>query len=538
MKRLLRAWVLLPCFILGGLVADKAPAQWVQQRSGVRMKLNDVVVLDSVTAIAVGQYGIILKTTNAGLRWVPKNISPIALPRPHWNAVAFGSSSVGVVVGDHLSGAMTTDRGETWRGLFITGTPLPLRNLLSVAFRGPQTIFIGSDSGYALFSFNGGVTWLVQNFGGLPLNDIFFSSLLPEGYIVTPQFAFHTTNLGSTWQSQRLPVLGLGYARRGDVTIDGRQAYAVGADGDFTTLPTILMRARVDTGWRRWNFMPPLPIGWLNDISAPTPEVAFACGRSPIASTTTAGQGMIFKTTNAGQFWSEQFGFRRGLSAVDFLTGYRGFTVGDSGAIYFTANGGGRVINAFPLLSPNNGDTLRVGATFQFRWERAADLEPDTTWYRLYLSTDGPDGPWVIYHGTVDTTTPPSLVPAQGTYWWMVRAEDGTAATTCEEVFSFVTETTVEVGSVEHPREFSLSQNYPNPGNPGTSFQLSIASRQLTVLKIYDLLGREVATLVNEVKQPGTYTVRWDAHGLASGVYLYRFQAGSYMETRKLVLTK
>ena len=60
----------------------------------------------------------------------------------------------------------------------------------------------------------------------------------------------------------------------------------------------------------------------------------------------------------------------------------------------------------------------------------------------------------------------------------------------------------------------------------------------LTTLKVYDLLGREVATLVNEVKQRGTYTVRWDALVVASGVYFYRLQAGRYVETRKLVLTR
>ena len=88
------------------------------------------------------------------------------------------------------------------------------------------------------------------------------------------------------------------------------------------------------------------------------------------------------------------------------------------------------------------------------------------------------------------------------------------------------------------PATFALYQNYPNPFNPVTHFPLSIANCQLTILKVYDLLGREVVTLVNEVKQPGIYTVAWDAGGLASGVYLYRLQAGSYVETRKLVLTR
>jgi hypothetical protein len=88
------------------------------------------------------------------------------------------------------------------------------------------------------------------------------------------------------------------------------------------------------------------------------------------------------------------------------------------------------------------------------------------------------------------------------------------------------------------PSQFALEQNYPNPFNPSTKIQFSIVNRQLTIVKVYDVLGREVATLVNEVKEPGTYTVEFDASSLASGVYFYRLQAGTYVETRKLLLLR
>ena len=83
-----------------------------------------------------------------------------------------------------------------------------------------------------------------------------------------------------------------------------------------------------------------------------------------------------------------------------------------------------------------------------------------------------------------------------------------------------------------------LEQNYPNPFNPVTNFKFSIANCQLTILKVYDVLGREVATLVNEVKQAGTYTVRFDASNLASGVYLYRLKSGNLVDVKKFVLLK
>lgn len=93
-------------------------------------------------------------------------------------------------------------------------------------------------------------------------------------------------------------------------------------------------------------------------------------------------------------------------------------------------------------------------------------------------------------------------------------------------------------GQGEFPKEFSLGQNYPNPFNPVTNFQFSIANRQLAVLKVYDVLGQEVATLVNEVKEPGEYYVSWDASKFASGVYVYSITAGTFSERKKMLLVR
>jgi hypothetical protein len=88
------------------------------------------------------------------------------------------------------------------------------------------------------------------------------------------------------------------------------------------------------------------------------------------------------------------------------------------------------------------------------------------------------------------------------------------------------------------PWAFNLQQNYPNPFNPTTavSYQLSAVSK--TKIAVYDMLGREVAVLVNGVQTPGRYSVTWDGSGVSSGVYLYRMEAGGFIATRKMVLTK
>lgn len=88
------------------------------------------------------------------------------------------------------------------------------------------------------------------------------------------------------------------------------------------------------------------------------------------------------------------------------------------------------------------------------------------------------------------------------------------------------------------PLQFVLSQNYPNPFNPSTTISYSIPESRMVTLKIYDLLGREVATLLNEYKEAGTYSVSLNASSLPSGTYIYTIQTGKFRDSKKLVLLK
>lgn len=88
------------------------------------------------------------------------------------------------------------------------------------------------------------------------------------------------------------------------------------------------------------------------------------------------------------------------------------------------------------------------------------------------------------------------------------------------------------------PTKFELQQNYPNPFNPATNLEFTIPHSQLTILKVFDLLGREVTTLVNEVRPPGRYQVMWHARNVASGVYFYRLTAGSFTQMRRMIVLK
>lgn len=88
------------------------------------------------------------------------------------------------------------------------------------------------------------------------------------------------------------------------------------------------------------------------------------------------------------------------------------------------------------------------------------------------------------------------------------------------------------------PGTYALYANYPNPFNPATKIRYALKNTGYTTLKVYDLPGNEIATLVNGVRQPGIYEVSFDALNLPSGTYIYRLTSGSYSETRKMVLLK
>ncbi len=140
------------------------------------------------------------------------------------------------------------------------------------------------------------------------------------------------------------------------------------------------------------------------------------------------------------------------------------------------------------------------------------------------LKTNGPNS-WTIFLGRTYeagvTTYPPEAANPSvfftGQYTW-------TATGVGEQVLA--------------PQKYSLAQNYPNPFNPSTKIEYSVAQAGQVTLKIFDILGKEVGTLVNENKQPGAYRVSFDASSLPSGVYIYRLNAGPYTESRKMLLLK
>jgi hypothetical protein len=126
--------------------------------------------------------------------------------------------------------------------------------------------------------------------------------------------------------------------------------------------------------------------------------------------------------------------------------------------------------------------------------------------------------------------------PAQKALW--VKNQSAIMSHILDENTSPMTVTAVTKTGNKLPFSFSLSQNFPNPFNPTTMIQYSIPKSGIVTLKVYNVLGQEVATLVNQQQQAGNYNVSFDATRLASGVYMYKIQSGSFTSTKKMLLLK
>jgi hypothetical protein len=199
--------------------------------------------------------------------------------------------------------------------------------------------------------------------------------------------------------------------------------------------------------------------------------------------------------------------------------------------------------NHSPFFTTQVTDTLALVDSLYQTVLTAQDADGDTLVFSMlqnpgFLSLQQVDSVSVRILGT------PALADT-GYHLVRIMVSDGRGgADTTEWTLNVITSPTSVQQLSSLPTEFALHQNYPNPFNPTTviRYQLPVGQDGIlsnyVTLKIFNLLGQEVATLVNEVKQAGSYEVTWDASGMASGVYFYRLQVRDFVEAKKLILVR
>jgi acetyl esterase/lipase len=198
--------------------------------------------------------------------------------------------------------------------------------------------------------------------------------------------------------------------------------------------------------------------------------------------------------------------------------------------------------------APNSPESSLIGGPIQDNKDKCALADPIT-----YV--DANDPPFLILHGDADPLVPhcesellfdalqKANVPSQFVLVPNGQHGPGVLVDTYFKMMSdfFLMQsgiTAVNTEETNTPVKVSVSQTYPNPFNPSTTITFALAIESFVTLKVFDSLGQEVSTLVSEEMPPGTYSRQWNAEGLPSGAYFYRIQAGSYTETKRLIVIR
>lgn len=256
----------------------------------------------------------------------------------------------------------------------------------------------------------------------------------------------------------------------------------------------------------------------------------------------------ITHTTDGGIHWSVQFtdagNTDANFNTVQFTDLNNGWVGGDRGKIFKTTNGGNSWI---PVTN--------TGITTDYKCKSLFFLNASTGWipfspsswphHRVLHTTDGGSSWTEQQYDLNGSIFNIHFWDANNGWFSGEQCVDNCNVTDSLKVWKGIINHTTNGGSTvvgnentSLPSVFSLSQNYPNPFNPSTTIEYQIPEQSLVTIKIFDLLGREAATLVNEQKNAGNYSVQWNASDFSSGVYYYRLHAENIAETKILILLK
>ena len=392
--------------------------------------------------------------------------------------ICFINTNTGISVGANGKIIRTTDAGLTWISI-ASGTA---NSLYSLDFPDVLTGYTGGYTGTVLRTLNGGASWSPRTGCGINIRSIAFFNVNTGITAGGGNLMCYTTDGGLNWNPRYIPLYFVS-----SVTFINNNTLLVSA----VDMPGAIIYKSTNSGYN-WTAVLTLSnsgleiMHSLSYIYFKDPLTGFCTG-----SRTFYGQnwGNIYRTTNGGDNWEVTGSVGptvgSGLNGVDFGDSSVGFAVGNNGVIMRSTNGG---VN---WAVQSTGTTATLNAV-----------------YMLNALTGYVCG----NNGIILKTT-------NGGVTGFVNLSN------------------------EIPDKFSLYQNYPNPFNPCTKVKFDIPSSKgargmITRLVILDVLGREIAVLVNKQLKPGTYEVEWDASNYPSGIYFCKLTAVNYIETKKMLLIK
>jgi photosystem II stability/assembly factor-like uncharacterized protein len=538
-------WTLAPTPGLGG---------FTYTRSDIRA----VDMVSPTTAYATGwgssaaglQPSIHLKTTDGGATWTYLTQSAANRTYDNVYGIWFKDSLTGIAGGGGSVLVRTTDGGVNW-----VPTVFPSGATINAVSGAGDEIWVCGADGILYFSPDFGNTWeLITEIPSASINALQWTSA-NVGYAAGFDAIFlKTTNHGENWQASFISANGVSQ-NVNDISFP--------SDDVGYAAHSYRMLTKTTDGGATWSsVIPDTNIATMTNYGVYFLDQSLGFAVGQLSST----NGVVYKTTDGGATWDTRSGVAaKSLRGVGFGDADHGVVTGAGRTVMFTTDGGGtwtaatlnnvptnranatikkvRYLTATTAVAVGDSTVLRstdAGAT----WEYIAtashtslgglDAENATTAYAV-----GTGEVWKTTDAGLSWTniTDPSIVT--GTLYSVAVDKDGNPWIGSASSTLYTTAGTVGVN--EGPpiaAEYRLDQNYPNPFNPTTTIAFQVAKTGNVRLAVYDILGREVALLLNERKNAGSYEVRFDASTLSTGLYLYRIAADGFVQAKKMLLVK
>ncbi len=418
--------------------------------------------------------------------------------------------------------------------------------------------FVNSNTGWAVGdsgifkSTNGGINWTRQNFNyngkNVVLNSVKFlnenTGFAAGGhwsgaYYFNYQYIYKTTNGGVNW-FYTYSAGSVGTVITKIIPLDENNIFLALA-GTYFDASTGGIYKSTNAGS---NFSLSVTKGESNALCFINSNTGWASGY--YMNDVMLKRGHLLKTTNGGTNWVEQYKDSMinatNIYSIQFLNQNTGFAIGslynNKSRFFKTTNGG----DNWDTVTYNHSRGNSLFFINQSTGWIGGNSYPDTS--SIAYTTNG-GANWILQKKNYQATVKNIFFINNQTGWAAFNSSNILKTTTSGLTF-------IQPINTEIPASFSLGQNYPNPFNPVTNIEFQVPSlsfpnvsiggyplgHPFVKLVVYDLLGREVKTLVNEYKQAGTYQVSFNAEGLSSGIYFYKMTAGDFSETKKLVLIK
>jgi photosystem II stability/assembly factor-like uncharacterized protein len=468
-------------------------------------------MLDASTGWVCGDGGTLLKTNNGGENW-----TPVPVTGNNLNSILFKDVNTGIAVGNNGVIIRTTNGGANWSAV-TSGTTEQFRKVSSGA---GNVVIAAGDNGLASVSVDNGASWTLRN-AGTTARFRGSAAAGPNKVWAAGENGLirYSSDGGVSWTTQ---ISGITTDDLHDIQfINESVGFSGGSGSNFIF---------TNNGGQTWTPRNSGIFFGLNGIYFKNENIGWGVSIA----------GTIFFTTNGGVSWTSQpCGSSSTLKEAYFINQGRGWTVGESGTIIMYDNPNLPVeLSSFSATVTSSSVVLSWSTASEinnrgFEIERKVSSSQSSVNSSEFESIGFVDGRGNTTEQTQYSFDDKNL--SAGKYLYRLKQIDFNGSF---EYFNLSSEVTIEA-----PQSFSLEQNYPNPFNPSTKIKYSVAPNATgqmssVVLKVYDAIGNEVATLVNENKPAGNYEITFDASNLSSGIYLYKLQAGSFVETKKMLMIK